>query len=233
MDQKGTHCKKMKNAIWLYLYLLLNADRKTGFLKRKTRTMSLDTGIKERTIRRWLGILRNQGYIEIKNNSHSLSIQIKKWKGFDNWQNIADQTGQSWPTRVAKLGQPEEGSKVRNPLYLSQKIDRALSPNDISIKKIYINDNIDDNKSFKSNFSFKGFIPKTKEELLAFDLAEALGDEKGIALYLSYAKRYPEALLRQVLGEVKEIPLNKIKKSRGALFNYLVQRHLQGGSEIQ
>jgi len=75
--------------------------------------------------------------------------------------------------------------------------------------------------------SFDGFSPKTKEELLALDLANALNDYQGLPLYLSYAKKYPESLLRQVLGEVKEIPLEKIKKSRGALFNHLVRKYAE------
>jgi len=75
------------------------------------------------------------------------------------------------------------------------------------------------------SISFSDFIPKTKEQLLALDLANALNDYQGLPLYLSYAKRYPESLLRQVLGEVKEMPIEKIKKSRGALFNHLVQKY--------
>jgi len=87
------------------------------------------------------------------------------------------------------------------------------------------NDNID-NKNFL-NFDFKGFTPNTREELLALDVAKALNDHKGLPLYLSYCKRYPESLIRKTLGEVKEIPFEKIKKSQGALFNYLIQKYAQ------
>ena len=67
--------------------------------------------------------------------------------------------------------------------------------------------------------------PRTKEELLAWDLASALNDMEGIPLYLSYARKYPEQFLRGVLAVALNIPVAKIKKSRGALFNYLVQKH--------
>ena len=70
-----------------------------------------------------------------------------------------------------------------------------------------------------------GFRPRNRKELLALDLSNALNDQKGLSLYISYAKRYPEPLLRKVLGVVKEIPDEKIKKSRGALFNYLIQKY--------
>ena len=67
--------------------------------------------------------------------------------------------------------------------------------------------------------------PKTKEESLAWDLAIGLSDMKGLHLYIAYAKKYPEDLLRQTMADVKEIPEDQIKKSRGALFNYLIQQH--------
>ena len=78
-----------------------------------------------------------------------------------------------------------------------------------------------------SNKSLREFKPKTREELLALDLADALNDHKALALYLSYARRFPESLLRRALGEAKEIPIEQIKKSRAALFNYLIQKYAQ------
>lgn len=78
-----------------------------------------------------------------------------------------------------------------------------------------------------SRNTFKRFRPRNREQLLALDLAEVLNDHKNLPLYLSYSKRYPEFFLRKVLGEVKEVPAEKIKKSRGALFNYLVKKYAQ------
>jgi hypothetical protein len=74
---------------------------------------------------------------------------------------------------------------------------------------------------------FSDFITKTREELLAVDLATILNDRKGLALYLSYAKRFPESVIRRALGLVKEIPSEKIRKSRAALFNHLIQKYAQ------
>jgi hypothetical protein len=71
----------------------------------------------------------------------------------------------------------------------------------------------------------KNFAPQTQAELLAQDVAEALNDRENLALYLSCVKKYPEALIRRVLGQVQDIPDAKIKKSRGALFNYLIQKY--------
>jgi DNA-binding Lrp family transcriptional regulator len=83
------------------------------------------------------------------------------------------------------------------------------------------------NFSFSSVKAFKGFRPETREELLALDIARELNDPKALPIYLSYASKYPESLLRKLLGEVKEIPFKKIKKSRSALFNHLVKKYAQ------
>lgn len=66
---------------------------------------------------------------------------------------------------------------------------------------------------------------KSREELLASDIAELLGDQSNDKVYLSYAYKYPESFLRMVLSEVKQTPLHKIKKSRAALFQYLLHYH--------
>jgi hypothetical protein len=79
--------------------------------------------------------------------------------------------------------------------------------------------------------TFNNFKARTREELLALDLAKALKDAEGFRLYLSLSKKYPEPLLRRVLGEVKEIPDHKIRKSRGALFNHLIQKYARKTSE--
>lgn len=104
-----------------------------------------------------------------------------------------------------------------------------IDTNNNTIKRII--NNIDNIKSLESDFDFfKGFNPKTKEELLALDLATALNDPNGLPLYLSYSKKYSESLLRKVLREVKAIPIKSIKKSRGALFNYLIQKYAKEAS---
>ncbi len=94
--------------------------------------------------------------------------------------------------------------------------------NNISITKS-INNNIDNNNFMNFNF----YKPKNREELLAYDLARELNEINALPLYLSYANKYPETILRRILGEVKEVPAGSIRKSRGALFNYLVKQYAQ------
>ena len=63
------------------------------------------------------------------------------------------------------------------------------------------------------------------KELLAEELAGELGEEESVELFRSYAERYSEEFLRRVLAEVLAVPPEKIKKSRGALFTYLIKKH--------
>jgi len=80
VDADGKHYRQMKNAVWLFLHLVLHADRRSGRLKRKCRTIAKEMGIPEKTVHRWLKTLKDQGYIETKNNGRCLEIGIKLWK---------------------------------------------------------------------------------------------------------------------------------------------------------
>lgn len=94
--------------------------------------------------------------------------------------------------------------------------------NDENITNIDRNDNV---RTRNEDASF--FL--TKEELLAMDLAKGLDDRANLRFYLSVCRKYPESFLRRIYSEVKEIPSRKIKKSKGALFNYLVQKYDKRG----
>ena len=74
------HYQTMRSSLWLYLYFLLYAKRNSGTLFRKISTIAKDMGLNQRTISRWLKILKQNEYIETKLNGHSLEIKITKWK---------------------------------------------------------------------------------------------------------------------------------------------------------
>ena len=80
------------------------------------------------------------------------------------------------------------------------------------------------NKSFVrvKKINTDDFPNNTREELLASDIADALDDHGNITTYLLLASQYPESFLRKILSEVKRTPKHKIRKSRKALFVYLV-----------
>ncbi|MBI1912114.1 MAG: hypothetical protein HYS21_08940 [Deltaproteobacteria bacterium] len=218
MDHEARHYRRIRNAVWLYIYFLLNADRKTGALSRKLRTISGDMGISKNMIMRWLNILRTEGYIATKSNGRCLIIKIAKWRSAEALKEAIQKHQSQNFSELKNVNSPEPFlPKISS--YLSRKREGSFEPIDITIKRNILKSDIDF-KSFDSDFK-----PRTQKELLAMDLAEALNDHKNLPLYVSYCKRYPEQLLRRVLGEVKELPREKIKKSRGALFNYLVQKY--------
>ena len=79
-DPSGKHHKAIKQAVWLYLYLLVGANWRTGTLFRRIATIAAETGLNERTVQRWLSTLRKQGYIKTAANGRSLNISITKWR---------------------------------------------------------------------------------------------------------------------------------------------------------
>lgn len=60
---------------------------------------------------------------------------------------------------------------------------------------------------------------------LAYELASTLNDTESIKAYEDFTERYAESFLRRVLAKVMSIPERKIKKTRGALFTYLVNQN--------
>lgn len=66
---------------------------------------------------------------------------------------------------------------------------------------------------------------ESKEVQLAYEIAEALDDMDAIQLHISYAHRFPESLLREKLAKALAVPEHKIRESRAALFNHLIQQH--------
>lgn len=64
---------------------------------------------------------------------------------------------------------------------------------------------------------------ENQAEYLAKLLAERLNDPSSVPFYLSLARQYPAGHLFNVLGQVMEIPDEQIRKSRGALFTWMVR----------
>lgn len=60
---------------------------------------------------------------------------------------------------------------------------------------------------------------------LANEIAETLKDRDALPLFLTYTRKYQESHLRRILNKVMSMPENSIRKSRGALFTFLVNQH--------
>lgn len=221
MDPEGIHCRRMKNAVWLWLYCVLNANRSTGVLFKKIDTIVADMGVPQRTVTRWITVLRNQCYIDTRTTGRYLVIHIQKWRSRDE-SDQALLVRHKWPTSYAKSGVAEELPKPRIPASLSDKARLSTFSNDRELTREILKIDID-----RTFISENGNDLSPKEALLADDLATALEDQRALPFYRSVAKRLPERVLRRLLGEVKEIPERKITKTRGALFNFLVRQYLE------
>jgi biotin operon repressor len=114
---------------------------------------------------------------------------------------------------------------------VSTMVNSDVNQGDTNDNNITRNINNTDTEDNDKKEHEEEFVPQSREELLALDIAKALNDHSSLTLYLSYAKRFPESMLRGVLGEVMEIPDEKIRKSRAALFNHIIHRYAQNNED--
>ncbi len=71
----------------------------------------------------------------------------------------------------------------------------------------------------------------TKREHLAFMIADAFNDLGQIKLYVIYCKKYPLSVIHRAFSEAKAYPEARIKKSRVAIFFYLLKTYAHQKSE--
>ncbi len=64
-----------------------------------------------------------------------------------------------------------------------------------------------------------------QEIKLANEIAAALDDRESIQMHLQYTARYQESFLRRILTKVMSIPEQNIRRTRGALYTFLVNQH--------
>jgi hypothetical protein len=68
-------------------------------------------------------------------------------------------------------------------------------------------------------------MKNSKEEKLAQELADTLSDQESLPFYRDLVLKYSETFLREKLKKVMSIPQDQIRKTRGALFTYLISQH--------
>ncbi len=56
-------------------------------------------------------------------------------------------------------------------------------------------------------------------------LANILEDTESLNAYLMYADKYSEEYLQKILDKTMSVPRQSIRKTRGALFTYLLNSH--------
>jgi DNA-binding transcriptional ArsR family regulator len=224
-DFTGKHSKKLKVSVWLLLYLLLSADYGTGVFSGSYSEISRSMGRSKSTVRKWLKTLERYGYVTAVRQSKKLLIRIQKWKVIHKYPSSGTLEKESTQIRTdnaSGFGHIGKSLKGRKEYYLSQKIKNKGRYDDIdnNINKNVVN-NVVRNLTNMNNENDSLF---TKDELLAMEISHGLNDKENLRAYLSLCRKYPEPFLRKIYKEVKELPIEKIKKSRGALFTYLIQK---------
>jgi len=64
-----------------------------------------------------------------------------------------------------------------------------------------------------------------KEEKLAREIADALDDNESLTMHIAFSEKYSEGFLRKTLQRVLSIPEAQIRKTRGALYTFLVTQN--------
>jgi len=143
---------------------------------------------------------------------------INKWKTFPDSRFGGRQSGGFAAGRVAGKCHSTAGPKGREIDNPSHNTEIDDDDNDITIKiNKLLNDNVADD--------CLSIAPQIHQELLAYEICSAFKDEKNRPLYLSYVRKYPLEIIKRAFDEAGRLPPDKIRKTRGALFNYLVKRY--------
>ena len=67
------------------------------------------------------------------------------------------------------------------------------------------------------------------ERKLANEIADSLNDRDSITMHLQYVRKYKEEFLRKHLNHVMSLPDSSIKKSRAALYTFLINQAVKYG----
>ena len=204
------YAKKVKaTGLMVYSFLACLTDKMQSCFPSQ-QYIAEKLGCSRATVNRTLKVLQSNGLIRIEKRDkyhcayHLLKVGCPEMKQFE-------QDGCTGETNVAR----NETSELHQ--CYTNKNDLLIINNNIDIDSV--------------NISNKGFQPLTREEFIAYDLAESLNDPEGLAQYLSYANRFSESFLRGILGNVMEIPDEKIRKSRAALFNHIINKYAKDNED--
>ena len=66
---------------------------------------------------------------------------------------------------------------------------------------------------------------------LAHEIADRLNDPEALSLYLSFTQQIDHEKLREILNKVCSIPEKEIRRTRGALFTFLVNQYKRYGND--
>jgi len=182
-DPEAKHYRRMKQAVWLYLYLIAFSNLRTGKLISNIADIAQDMGLGEETIRSWLGHLRRRHYVIVERQGDELLFKITKWKSIIT--NVDTSLPQIKPKKKSDF------------------------------PKTVTENGLDDESNMRASSS------------LVNEVVDQLQEPSSRARFEEICRVYPPDIIRQALKEAKAVHPERIKKSRGALFIYLVKKYAQ------
>jgi hypothetical protein len=85
--------------------------------------------------------------------------------------------------------------------------------------------NNNDSRSSQKTAKPIKYQPATDTDRLALEIARGLGEEERLPIYRMVCENRSEEVVRRAFEQAKKTPQEKIKKSRSALFFYLVNKY--------
>jgi hypothetical protein len=148
VDPEAKHYRRMRQAIWLYLYLLLAAPPGSGRRLLDPGAVAQAMGLGETTVRSWLGHLRAGRYLSTEREGRRIWVQLTKWRpeskagsGNDDSGQTGDATSLVAERLARKLGEPSQGPSLAGildghaPDQVQHALDRALAVPESQIRK--------------------------------------------------------------------------------------------------
>lgn len=154
---EALHIRRMRSALWLYLVLFVDLSDAMDDLQIDPGAIALRMGLREGTIRSWLGHLRKAGYLEARGTNGTVRVHLL---------HLAPQKASPGP------GEP---------------------PRTFTVGR----------------------------------LARALGEPGEEGALHRILENHPDDLIRKALAKTLAVPAEQIRKSRTALFLFLLKRYAE------
>ena len=158
---EALHLRRMRIGLWLYLELLSQLDS-GDTLEFFPEITAGKMGLKEGTIRSWLGHLRSAGYIRVRKGDGRLLVTIR-------------------------------GAQAAEP------VAPPAAPRFFTVRRIQ----------------------------------EALGEEGSVETLESTLSLYPDRAIQRALAAALAVPPEKIRKSRTALFLFIIKRYTNENQDLE
>ena len=79
-DATGRNRRRMRQAVWLYFYLIVFANARSGKLISRIPDIAAALGVSENTVNSWLGHLKKWHYVSVVKMGNGLHFRVNRWQ---------------------------------------------------------------------------------------------------------------------------------------------------------